>query len=105
MELASRRDSFSPARMTVVTPDGRASARKSASNKEGPVLMRRTFSRCGADWRVRRFSTNTMQPPKASGKNISKAERSKLSEVEKRKLRNSASETIERPQEIRLIRL
>ena len=54
---------------------------------------------------MRRFSTNTMQPPKASGRNISKAERSKLSEVENSRPRNSASETIERPQEIRLIRL
>ena len=47
----------------------------------------------------------TMQPPKASGRNISKAERSKFSDVENRNPRSSVSETIERPQEIRLIRL
>ena len=69
------------------------------------MLTRRTFSRCGADCSVSRFSTNMMQPPKARGRNSSNAERSKLSEVENSMPRSSSADKSERPQDIRLIRL
>ena len=104
-EPARRRDNLSPATITVVTVWGRPFTRRSASRRDGLVFTNRTISRMGADCSANRFSTNTIQPPKASGRNISKAERSKFSEVENSTPRNSASDKIERPQETRLVRL
>jgi hypothetical protein len=78
----SVRWSGSPARLTVSTDSGRPPARTSSAAAEGTVLISRTWSRAASAGSSRAFSASTTRPPRQSGTNSSKTDRSKQIEVE-----------------------
>ncbi len=74
----------------MVTVAGRPPKRSSAAIAEGTVLIRVTAALAGRAGSARASATTTTVPPRASGRNSSKTERSKVIEVEARTPASSA---------------